>query len=59
MRVRRGLLAGVEDRLIWAKNANRLGGSINLLPRSVATEVDIANLERIASGPHMRARAAQ
>jgi len=59
MRVRRGPLAGVKDRLIRAKNSNRLVVSISFLSRSVATEVDIANLEPIAGGLCMRARAAQ
>jgi transcription antitermination factor NusG len=45
VRVRRGVLAGVEGRLVRVKSQTRLVLSINLLSRSVATEVDTRDVE--------------
>ena len=45
IRVRRGPLTGVEGRLVQIKSQTRLVLSINLLSRSVATEVDARDVE--------------
>ena len=45
IRVRRGPLTGVEGRLVQIKSQTRLILSINLLSRSVATEVDARDVE--------------
>jgi transcription antitermination factor NusG len=45
IRVRRGPFTGVEGRLIQVKNQTRLVLSIDLLSRSVATEVDARDVE--------------
>ena len=45
IRVRRGPLTGVEGRLVQIKSQTRLVLSINLLSRSVATEVDACDIE--------------
>jgi transcription termination/antitermination protein NusG len=45
IRVRRGPLTGVEGRLVQIKSETRLVLSINLLSRSVATEVDARDVE--------------
>lgn len=45
IRVRRGPLTGAEGRLVQIKSQTRLVLSINLLSRSVATEVDARDVE--------------
>ena len=45
VRVRRGPLTGVEGRLVQIKSQTRLVLSINLLSRSVATEMDARDVE--------------
>ena len=45
IRVRRGPLTGLEGRLVQIKSQTRLVLSINLLSRSVATEVDARDVE--------------
>jgi transcription antitermination factor NusG len=45
IRIRRGPLTGVEGRLVQIKSQTRLVLSINLLSRSVATEVDARDVE--------------
>jgi len=45
VRVRRGPLAGVEGRLVRVKSQNRLVLSVELLSQSVATEVDVWDVE--------------
>jgi transcription antitermination factor NusG len=47
VRVRRGVLAGVEGRLVRFKNDMRLVVSIDLLSQSVATEIDARNVEPV------------
>lgn len=45
VRVRRGVLAGVEGRLVRVKSQTRLVLSVDLLSQSVATEVDARDVE--------------
>lgn len=45
IRVRRGPLTGVEGRLVQIKSQSRLVLSVDLLSRSVATEVDARDVE--------------
>jgi len=45
VRVKTGPLRGVEGLLIQFKNQNRLILSLNLLARSVATEIDLCDVE--------------
>jgi len=45
VKVRRGPLAGIEGRLVRAKNQTRLVLSVELLSQSVATEVDAWDVE--------------
>ena len=45
IRVRRGPLTGVEGRLVQIKSQSRLILSVDLLSRSVATEVDARDIE--------------
>jgi transcription antitermination factor NusG len=47
VRVRRGALEGVEGILLRAKNGSRLVISVDLLSRSVATEIDAENAEQM------------
>jgi transcription antitermination factor NusG len=47
VRVRRGVLAGLEGRLIRVKNETRLILSVDLLSQSVATEVDARDVEPV------------
>jgi transcription antitermination factor NusG len=53
VRMRRGALAGVEGRLIQIKSQTRLVLSVDLLSRSIATEVDARDVE---PAPDPRAR---
>ena len=50
VRVIAGPLQGVEGILIRKKNLYRLVLSVELLERSAAVEVDVASVERVASG---------
>ena len=50
VRVVAGPLQGVEGILIRKKNLYRLVLSVELLERSAAVEVDVASVERVASG---------
>ena len=45
MRIRRGALKDVEGLLLRMKNQARLVLSINILSQSVATEVDLCDVE--------------
>jgi transcriptional antiterminator NusG len=47
VRVRRGALEGLEGRLVRYRNSTRLVISIDVLARSVATELDAADVETI------------
>ena len=49
VRVKSGPLQGIEGLLIQVKNQNRLLLSLNLLARSVATEIDLCDVEMIRS----------
>lgn len=49
VRVRSGLLAGVEGILIRLRNQYRLVLSVHLLKQSAAVEVDLGSVERISS----------
>jgi transcription antitermination factor NusG len=49
VRVKSGPLHGVEGLLVQFKNQNRLILSVNLLARSVATEIDLCDVELIRS----------
>jgi transcription antitermination factor NusG len=55
VRVRKGVLAGVEGRLTRVKNQTRLVLSVDLLSQSVATEVDAWEVEP-APEPRLRER---
>lgn len=48
VRVRRGALAGLEGRLLRIKNDTRLVLSVDLLAKSVATEIDVRDVEPAA-----------
>jgi transcription antitermination factor NusG len=52
VRVISGPLQGLEGILVRQKNLYRLVLSVEILERSAAVEVDIAAVERVASGPH-------
>jgi transcription antitermination factor NusG len=52
VRVISGPLQGLEGILVRKKNLYRLVLSVEILERSAAVEVDIAAVERVASGPH-------
>ena len=52
VRVIAGPLQGLEGILIRKKNLFRLVLSVELLERSAAVEVDVASVERVASGRH-------
>jgi transcription antitermination factor NusG len=52
VRVIAGPLQGVEGILVRKKNLCRLVLSVELLERSAAVEVDVASVERVASGRH-------
>jgi transcription antitermination factor NusG len=52
VRVIAGPLQGVEGILVRKKNLYRLVLSVELLERSAAVEVDVASVERVASGRH-------
>jgi len=47
VRVKAGPLRGIEGLLVEVKNQNRLILSLNLLARSVATEIDLCDVELI------------
>jgi transcription antitermination factor NusG len=47
VRVKSGPLRGIEGLLVQVKNQNRLILSLNLLARSVATEIDLCDVELI------------
>jgi transcription antitermination factor NusG len=49
VRVKAGPLRGIEGLLVQIKNQNRLLLSLNLLARSVATEIDLCDVELIRS----------
>jgi len=49
VRVKAGPLQGIEGLLVQFKNRNRLLLSLNLLARSVATEIDLCDVELIRS----------
>ena len=51
VRVKRGPLRDVEGRLMRVKNLTRLVVSVTLLSRSVATEIDIHDVEVICAAP--------
>ena len=53
VRVRRGALVGLEGRLVRYRNSVRLVVSIDVLSRSVATELDAADVEPIP-GPYTK-----
>lgn len=53
VRVRRGVLAGIEGRLVRVKSQARLVLSVDLLSQSVATEVDARDVEP-AREPQLR-----
>jgi len=53
VRVRRGVLAGIEGRLVRVKSQARLVLSVELLSQSVATEVDARDVEP-ACEPQLR-----
>jgi len=54
VRVRSGALKGMEGILVRVKNTTRLVLSINLLSNSVATEVDVRDVEVIPPRLHSR-----
>jgi len=47
VRIKRGALTGIEGLLVRVKDGNRLVLSINLLSQSIATEVDVRDVEVI------------
>lgn len=49
VRVKAGPLQGIEGLLVQVRNQNRLLLSLNLLARSVATEIDLCDVELIRS----------
>ncbi|MBI1787492.1 MAG: UpxY family transcription antiterminator [Acidobacteria bacterium] len=51
VRVRRGVLRGMEGWLVRVKNRTRLVLSISLLSQSVATEIDAKDVEVIRAAP--------
>ena len=51
VRVKRGVLAGLEGILVRVKNQSRLVLSVTLLSQSVATEVDTAHVEPAPQHP--------
>ena len=54
VRVKSGALAGVEGMLVRKKNLFRLVLSVELLNRAVAFEIDVTNVEKVASpGPQV------
>jgi len=59
VRVRSGALAGFEGILVRKKNQWRLVLSVDLLQKSVATEVDASDVERISTPRAVRGLGAQ
>ncbi len=55
VRVKRGALKNVEGLLVRVKNKTRLVLSVSLLSQSVATEIDIRNVEVIRAAPRRKA----
>jgi len=51
VRVRRGPLAGIEGRMLRVKSQARLVVSVELLSQSVATEVDVRDVEAVQERP--------
>jgi hypothetical protein len=59
VRVRTDPSLAFEERLMTVKSSERLIVSIERISRSVATEVDIADLEPVTGGSDQRWRPAQ